>query len=339
MATSTWDPACTTATFRIPNAGSSLDAVGLLALADLSTIARRTALTGSASIFDILVLAPGIHTQQKAPDVNHGELPATGAMTSGYVFRIENQAMVSYIQSVGKPGCLVTVSIVKEEHRSWLFALFGSVLRRNAIVASLLYLSCITITIASFTLLLAIEDHWAVGVLLMLVCARFLNMVVIKRRAQLGWKGVPEPGVKGDLLVLLSQDRWIRIRGLVDDLKAVASGQWLGDPTDIESFATAFATLLVYASAVLAFNASTIGSLCIATLLVASAALLGVCNSLTRDLQLFGRRVYVAQGPRKYARRLDLAKELIDESGRDDWAIAMGLVQPSDAVAPPKVTM
>jgi hypothetical protein len=41
--------------------GISLDAAGLVALADLNTIAQRTAIVGSASLLDCLVLAPGIH--------------------------------------------------------------------------------------------------------------------------------------------------------------------------------------------------------------------------------------------------------------------------------------
>jgi hypothetical protein len=57
--------------------------------------------------------------------------------------------------------------------------------------------------------------------------------------------GALEPGVNGDLLVLLSQDRWVRIRGLVDDLKAVTSASWLRETTAAESSATTFATLLV----------------------------------------------------------------------------------------------
>ena len=91
--------------------GISLEAAGLVALADLSTIKERTALVGSVSLLDILFLAPGIHTQQEASNVNGGELPVTGAMTTGYVFRIENQATVSYLQRIGEPGALVTIQV------------------------------------------------------------------------------------------------------------------------------------------------------------------------------------------------------------------------------------
>src|SRR6202011_327668 len=119
------------------------------------------------------------------------------------------------------------------------------------------------------------------GVLGMLVFARLLNVVVIKRRSTIGWKGALEPGVNGDLLVLLSQDRWIRIQGLVDDLKAVTAGQWLRDETPVESFCVGFATLLVYASAVLAGNASTVGNLLLACLMLISVGMLGLCNTAT----------------------------------------------------------
>ncbi|KAI0070429.1 hypothetical protein K474DRAFT_797090 [Panus rudis PR-1116 ss-1] len=319
----------------------TLDAAGLVALAGLSTISQRTALIGSASIFDILFLVPGIHTQQDASNVNGGELPAAGAMTSGYVFRIENQATVNYLQKVGKPGCLVTIKVEKREAHSSLLARIPlpTSFDANNLTASFLYMIGIVLTVVVITILGTVRDYWAITVLLMLVFARFLNTIVIKRRAQVGWKGVPEPGVKGDLLVLLSQDRWIRMQGLVDDLKAVASGQWLRDQTIIEGYATAFATLLVYFAAALASNASTAGSLLLVALLVVSVALLGLCNALTRDLSMFGRRLYVSSGPKQYTRRLDMAKELIKESGRDDWAISMGLILPPTAAQSTQVTM
>jgi hypothetical protein len=204
--------------------GISLDAAGLIALADLSTIAQRTAITGSASVFDVLVLAPGIHTQQDASNVNGGEFPATGAMTTGYVFRIENQATVSYLQSIGRSGALVTVNVVQETSRSWLISIFRELFRSNQVTASFLYVASVVLTIIVLAILGAIHDFWAVGVLGMLIFARFLNMVVIRRRTQIGWKGALEPNVKGDLLVLLSQDRWVRMKGMVDDLKAVTAG-------------------------------------------------------------------------------------------------------------------
>ena len=300
--------------------GVRLQASGLIALADIKTIANRTALTGSASFLDVLFLAPGIHCQQASSEINKGEYPTTGALTTGYVFRVENQATAAFLQRVGSPGHLVNVTVSSPGTQ-----------HHNSVISSILYLCGIALTILTTTLLGIIHDWWGLGVVGMLMLARLLNVVVIKRRSKMGWKGAPEPDVHGDLLVLLSQDRWVRMRGLVDDLKAVTSGQWLRDETTLESYCVSFATLLVFVSAVLASNASTLGGLMIACLLLISAGLLGLCNSLTSSLQMFDRTVYQEGETKAYNRRLDLAKELIEETERDDWAIAMGMiVAPAD---------
>jgi len=305
--------------------GFSLDSAGLIALADLGTISQRTALIGTGSFLDVLLLVPGIHRQQDASRVNGGELPITGAMTSGYVFRVENQGTVSFLQKIGETGCLVTVRVTQQVKQRWWSP---SGLATSDFPAAILYLLGVLLTPLALVVLGVIRDFWAGGVLLLLMLARLLNVVVIKRRTVIGWKGAKEEGVEGDLMILLSQDRWIRMRGLVDDLKAVTSGEWLRDETSIEGFATAFATLLVYLSAALASNASTVGSLIIAGLLLVSVALLGLCNSMTEKFQMFSRIVHKEGEVKRYIRRLDMAKEFIASSGRDDWAIGMGLIVP-----------
>lgn len=303
--------------------GIALDSAGLVALADLATISQRTALTGSATLFDILMLAPGIHRQQDASEINGGELPTTGAMTTGYVFRVENQGTVSYLQDIGEPGCLVTVQVARRDRKGHLLPLK---LFDGGFAAAIPYLLGLLLTPAALIILGIIHDFWAMGVLFMLMAARLINVIVIQRRSVKGWKGAKEPGKHGDLLVLLSQDRWVRMLGLVDDLKEVSAGQWLRDQTTYESFATSFATLLVYVSAALASNASTVGSLIMACLLLSSVGLLGLCNSLTKKLQMFGCIVYQVGEPKWYERRLSMAEEMIKSSGRNDWAVTMGLV-------------
>ncbi|KAG8830440.1 hypothetical protein FRC18_008080 [Serendipita sp. 400] len=306
--------------------GVSLDAAGLIALADLTVIAQRTALTGSASYLDALFIAPGIHKHQAASDVNGGEYPATGALTTGYVFRVENQATVSYLRSVGRPGHLVNVEVLpKPMNRTKTRYILRNIFTEEDI-SSYLYLMGPALTLFVVICLLYNHDWWGVGVVAMLVLARLLNVIVIKRRSVMMWKGEKEPGKRGDLLILLSQDRWVRMRGAVDDLKAVTAGQWLRDETAIEGFLSATATLIVFTTAALSGNATTIGSLLLASLLLISAALLGLCNSLAKRLQMFGRIVRASGEPRAYKRRLDLAKELIQESGRDDWAIGLGMI-------------
>lgn len=127
----------------------SLDAAGVIALADLTTIAERTALTGSASLLDILLLTPGIHLQQKASEINGGELPSTGAMTSGFVFRVENQATVAYLQKIGRTGSLVTVQVEQNPRIHHLQQLFSP----GNSIPSIMYCTAIVLTILVLAIL------------------------------------------------------------------------------------------------------------------------------------------------------------------------------------------
>ena len=90
-----------------------LGAIGLLFLADLNTAARRTALTGNGAYLDLFVICPGFHRQQSAPELSSGEYPACGALTSGYVFRVENSATVAFLQKVGRTAHLTTLEVSK----------------------------------------------------------------------------------------------------------------------------------------------------------------------------------------------------------------------------------
>ncbi|PBK61732.1 hypothetical protein ARMSODRAFT_997357 [Armillaria solidipes] len=308
------------------NITGTVQATGLIALADLPPVTIRTALSGTASYSDALVLAPGMHQQQSASEINCGEFPITGAMTSGYIFRVENPATVYYLQSIGVTGHLVAAHVYSSEEKTPLRSFF--------VPATLLYALCQVLTLIVAVSLALIRDWWALGVLGGFMVSRLINVIVIKRRNEKGWKGKKESGVQGDLFVLLCHDRWVRLQGSVDDLKAVTSGQWLRDLTTMESFAITCATMLVYVSAILAFNASPVGSLLMGFLLLSTAALLTLCNSLTGSLQMCDRVIRRVGAPKKYERRLKLANELISEmNGRSDWAIGMGLVLPKSGEA------
>ena len=313
----------------MPIAGVSLDATGLIALADLTTIAKHTALSGTSSFLDLLVLCPGIHRQQYATELNGGELPPTAALTSGYVFRVENQATVFYLQKMGVPGHLVTLRV--EERKAEAGKPGYNNGGKAVTLASLLYTMPVALTLTALVFVILLQDWWALAVLLILILARTLNAIVVKRRSVPGWKGVKEPGVNGDLLILLSQDRWIRLQGPVDALKAVTAGQWLRDVTFWESSLTATATLLIYINAAVTGNASQAGQITILALLLLSVGLVALSNEVQESLYMHGCRVRVDGEPKKYARRLDLADELIKFTGRDDWAIRLGMInQKSD---------
>ncbi|KAK0184781.1 hypothetical protein F5146DRAFT_1144908 [Armillaria mellea] len=315
--------------FSISRHHITLEAAGLVALADLSIVAVRTALTGSASPLDVFVLAPGMHQQQSAEEVNRGEFPTTGSIINGYVFRVENPATVSYLQRIGRTGHLVAAQVSRHPSRDASLSLYDRLVQSffvTGVPATLLYLLSTTLTVVVLTLLAAIHDWWGFSVLAMLIGARAINVIVIRRRSKDSeeWKGAPEKG-PGDLLIILSKDRWVRLHGSLNDIKTVTAGEWLRDQSTVESFLVALATLLVYAAAALAGNASTMGSLLIACLLLCSAALLGLCNSWTRCLQMYDCIVQQDGISPRYWRRMAMVDALIRASGKSDWAYEMGL--------------
>ena len=316
----------------------SLDAAGLVALADLTTIQERTALTGTSVLLDTLIICPGLHMQRKSPSLNSAEYPACAALTTGYVFRIENPAMVYYLQLVGKTGKLTTLTVSEPlRGKSWYRRLLNTLfLLHNATpVSTIAYGAAVAWTVTVVILLGLSEDWWGLMVIFLLMLARLGNVLVIRRRSAPGWAGAPEPTVRGDLLVLLSQDRWIRIKGTVDDLKQVTSGQWLRDETRVESWITAVATVVVYLAAALASNIQQLGKILLLALLIGSAGLLAVTNVATKNLHMHGRVVKVQGKRRPYGRRLDLANALIEETGRDDWAIRLGMIVKNDPQGSP----
>jgi hypothetical protein len=130
-------------------------------------------------------------------------------------------------------------------------------------------------------------------------------------------------------LVLLSQDRWVRLRGLVDDLKAVTSGSWLQKMTAVEEAVVSLASMLVYLAGASAVCSSFWGSLVIVGLLMLSSGLLGLSNRGSRDMRMHGRVISVVGKPKLYTRRFEMAQEMIKEhNGRDDWAIGLGMIVP-----------
>jgi hypothetical protein len=289
-----------------------LSLVGLLALANLDIVAQHTAWNGTSKWSDTLVLCPGLHRQYRAADLSNGEFPACAAMTTGYVFRIENPATVFYLQSIGETGRLTNISISRPDSK--LLADVSPV--HLASVAS----------IVALAILSSFGDWWAVSYLLALALVRCINAAIIRSQVHTCWHGQSEPGQWGDLFILLSYDRWMRIRGEVDDLKAVTSGRWLHRPTILQSTMSGFATLLAYTAPTLVAHATSKGQIIVAVMLIVNAAALGLANRLTTALHMKGRILRI-EGERKvYDRRRVLADELISESGRTDWAIAMGLI-------------
>jgi hypothetical protein len=301
----------------------NLSLAPLIALAEFPHIPLRTIQTGTSSLRDAFILCPGLHKQSTAASLNKGEYPATAAMTTGYVFRTENQAMVHYMQRVGVTGSLVTLS-VKEGNGMGAKGMSDLVFGPGGMDSASLVAVGLTLDVLAGCWI--VGDWWAFSCVGLLFMSRILNMLAVRRRLAPEWHGATEPGVKGDLLVLLSQDRWVRIQGLVDDLKAVTSGQWLRDQGFVEQCLVDAGTVLVYAAIIMGSNSSQSGALMVVSLLAGSSILLGISNwNGGKKFWMHGRLVDVA-GEKKYERRRILADELIEESGRDDWALQMGMI-------------
>ncbi len=298
---------------------ASIRIPGLLALAPLEIIAERTVLTGTAAMYDSLVFCPGFYRQQNAPDLSKGEYPACAAMTTGYVFRVENEATVYQLQKVGKTGHLTTLKVSPKQSRMGVVNAFSDFCCWAAI----------TCTFIAVIMLCALLEQEGSPILALWAIVRLTQFHITRARSQPGWKGAAEPGVPGDLLVLLSQDRWIRIQGLVDDLKAITSGQWLRAMTPFESFCDSACTMLMYTSAAVPLKMTPVAEWTLVVLLLCSAGCLMLSNATRSTFTLCGRSIEIVGAPKPYARRLDLAKELIVEKGREDWAIRLGMIQPS----------
>lgn len=103
---------------QTPIPGVSLSAGGLLALAELSTAAQRTALKGGSSWLDSLLLVPGLHYQQAADELARktGLPPALSAVElrpdgSRVPFSVNNAAVSQFCQRVARDAELVTLEV------------------------------------------------------------------------------------------------------------------------------------------------------------------------------------------------------------------------------------
>lgn len=233
---------------------------------------------------------------------------------------MENPATVYFLQRVGSTGCLTDLKVSPQTSPSRLFP------TRDEAFTSPGYYAAVGCTVFAAQRLYALGDIWGSLFTSNLILIRLINYLVLHRRSQPGWFGAPEPGVQGDLFVLLSQDRWVRIRGAVDDLKALTSGTWLTEPTTLDAFLGTVAQLLAYANVAVAGHATNAGVWTIVSMLLVNGGLLAWDNLRVRKLNMYGRTMETVGEPKKYFRRRDLAEQLIGESGRDDWAVAMGLI-------------
>ncbi|RMZ84639.1 hypothetical protein DV737_g1211, partial [Chaetothyriales sp. CBS 132003] len=332
-----------------PSLSSVISYLPLILLASPSTIPLH--LVSAALDLDVLHLTLGCQAALNPALLNNGEFPACAAMTTGYVFRVENEATVHFLQAIGITGALTHLKVRRKGSgeggeageggeggeageggeggpggddgdgtqqqqqkkpaptrlsllwsRPMVFLLLAVLVHVVALVATIdsldrlstwtpsplvrLLLSAtpavlLTVNLAlpalgprrmeiaafslfstAFCLLIqfsippgyvheqgapALSLPFALSLLSLLV-SRILFFYALGQRTRPlpGWHGAAEPGVRGSLLVLLSRDRWARLDGQVDDLKAVTSGSWLQPPTPLQQVCTQLSCLLVW---------------------------------------------------------------------------------------------
>ncbi|RPA79941.1 hypothetical protein BJ508DRAFT_327798 [Ascobolus immersus RN42] len=300
---------------------SALSPIGLLALANLPTIAKRVAIAGNASYLDILILCPGIQLELDAPELAKGEIPACAAMVTPWVGRagqltfLEIEGMQEDTdtgkrgaEGLGKHGGTghVRPKMARKTATGW------SGTQGNGFISDILHdIICPALSISAILRLAYLEDWNALGACGALMAARAMNVLVIKRRARSGaeWKGEPEPGVWGALFVLLSQDKWVILEGLVDHLKATASGYWLGEASALDQTLTTIAKMLVYLAPALLFASKPEGALIFLALLSITTACLALSNTLATNITMHGHRIRESFQPIRYKRRLHLLND------------------------------
>lgn len=292
---------------QTPIPGLELSASGLLALADLGTIANRTRIVGGSSWLDALLLAPGLHYQQAADAV-------TGHTTESYsavelyegqtsTYNVANAATRHYLERVGLAGRRVTVDVGMMPERNYYFGgrRQGSGQRATiwkdqgadlGWVSHVLYLASPVLTIAAFVFMILLREWWGVASLLALMVSRLLNIWVIKQRSKPPETPPPNPDVSSMLteyLVDLGHGRSVCLRGMAEDLQAITTTSWLRAKTHLDGYLEAAAKLIVYMVAALSGNMTQVGSIIFMVLLLVTAGLLGLSNAHAKTFKMHGR--------------------------------------------------
>ncbi|KAI0118349.1 hypothetical protein GGR51DRAFT_499208 [Nemania sp. FL0031] len=293
----------------IPNV--DISAAGLLALADITTIAQRTRISG-ASWLDALLLAPGLHYQQAA-DAVLSELPSPykaveslDGKTSTY--DVANTATLQYLERVCRAGQRIVVDVGTVPRRA-SFPYANQRKRRSrgnrgviwrdqeagvGWLSQVLYLASPLLTVAAFVFMVLLREWWGVAALLGLMLSRILNIWIIKQRTN--WPKAPPPEASPDnpnplteYEVDLGRGRVVCLRGLAADLQAITTTKWLRDQTHVEGYLEAAAKLTVYLVAAFSGNLTQIGSIIFLGLLLITAGLLGLSNAHSKAFTMYGR--------------------------------------------------
>ncbi|KFY47164.1 hypothetical protein V494_00136 [Pseudogymnoascus sp. VKM F-4513 (FW-928)] len=301
-----------------PIPGVALSASGLLALADLSTIANRTAITGTSTWLDMLVLAPGLHNQQRADSLSDLPNPLTQPLLTTSNHRpisLTNAATIRYLARLGAGTRPITLRVGSPRTQSIRTSVSTASLKRvrqtprPSLVAPLLYGIALCLTVGSMALMVLSRDWWGVGILSALMLARALNIWIIRSRTSSGGPASAPPSVSPgeppstpvdaepeSWRVKIDGEREICLHGLADDLEALTGGVWMRGKTSVEGYAEAAAKLIVYLVAAFSGNMHQTGDMVLLLLLLFSAGLLALSNSREDRFWMNGRSAVIIPG-------------------------------------------
>ncbi|KAJ4126002.1 hypothetical protein NW765_001780 [Fusarium oxysporum] len=299
-------------TTPLPNI--TLSASGLLALADLRTISRRTALTGGASWIDSLVLAPGLHYQQACDDLEReapiGLIALSTQTLDQMQYAVKNTMTASYLKSLVKDGAENIITLDVGLDTPWdVVKIVGKVIRKPRIsdeedddedhedwaslsdvdwLSHLLYLVSPLITSTSIAFMVIFEDWWGLAILLTLISSRILNIWAIKQRMTHS-----EPSPQESYHDRIHRRSWRRTQRASTWSRCRLTGSCYSClaayAVNSGGYLEAAAKLMVYMSAALGGNMTQAGAIVLIGLLLTSAALLGLSNAHARGFRMHGR--------------------------------------------------
>ncbi|OBT80904.1 hypothetical protein VF21_00166 [Pseudogymnoascus sp. 05NY08] len=330
-----------------PVPGVALSASGLLALADLSTIANRTAITGTSTWLDMLVLAPGLHNQQSADTLSDLPNPLTQPLLTTPTHRpssLTNAATIRYLARLGAGTRPVTLRVGSPRTQSLRRTVSTASLKRvrqtprPSLMAPLLYIIALLLTVGAMALMVLTRDWWGVGTLSALMLARALNIWIIRSRTSGGAPPSAQSSVQASgqasgqatgqasmspgsppptpvdaepesWKVKIDGEREIYLHGMADDLEALTGGIWMRGKTTVEGYAEAAAKLIVYLVAAFSGNMHQTGDMVLLLLLLFSAGLLALSNSREDRFWMNGRSAVIIPG----------FAEIMDGIATPDW--------------------
>jgi hypothetical protein len=212
----------------IPIKGLSLSTSGLLALADLSTTAKRTALTGTSTWLDIFVLAPGLHYQQNAESLGQTHanvpLPEVTNLHTGTISRVTNTATIHYLRRVNRTDktVIIDVGITFSHTRTRIHGPRGRIFQFESFpgskISAFLYGLGPLLTLTAIALLIVIQDWWGLGLVLGLMSARAFNVWIIRERTKDRPPQSTAPNEHQCWWVLVDDEHRVCLRGLRRDL-------------------------------------------------------------------------------------------------------------------------